>query len=56
MDRSALPGASLVLVRDGRVILAKGYGFADYKSRRPVEVEQSLFRQASVSKLFTWLS
>ena len=55
MDRSALPGASLVLVRDGRVILAKGYGFADYKSRRPVEVEQSLFRQASVSKLFTWL-
>lgn len=55
MDRSGLPGGSVVLVREGRTILAKGYGYADYKSRRPVTIENTLFRQASISKLFIWL-
>jgi CubicO group peptidase (beta-lactamase class C family) len=55
MDRGGLPGGALVVVRDGRVILSRGYGFADYESRRRVDPAQTLFRQASVSKLFGWI-
>lgn len=55
MRESGIPGAALVLVRDGRVILERGYGFADLETRRAVDIENSLFRQASISKLFVWL-
>lgn len=53
--RSGIPGGAVVLVRDGRVILSKGYGLADVGARRPVTIEDTLFRQASISKLFVWL-
>jgi CubicO group peptidase (beta-lactamase class C family) len=50
-----IPGAAVVVVREGRQILAKGYGKADIASGRPVDVERSLFRAASISKLLPWL-
>src|SRR5690349_883876 len=50
-----IPGGALVVVRDGRVVLAKGYGYADLASKRPVDVERTLFRAASISKLAPWL-
>ena len=49
-----IAGASVAVVADGRLLFAKGYGFADMKSRRPVIAQQTLFRAGSVSKLFTW--
>ncbi len=55
VDRLELPGGAIVVVRDGRTILAKGYGHADLGTRRPVDIEESLFRGASISKTFTWL-
>lgn len=55
VDRSGLPGGAIVVMRDGRTILAKGYGYADFKSRRPVTVDRTLFRQASISKPFVWI-
>ncbi|MBV8685104.1 MAG: beta-lactamase family protein [Alphaproteobacteria bacterium] len=55
MKRLDLPGGALVVVRDGRPILAKGYGYADRATKRPVDVETSLFRAASISKLVPWL-
>jgi CubicO group peptidase (beta-lactamase class C family) len=55
VETRGLPGAAVVLVRDGRTILSKGYGFADYATGRRASPETTLFRQASVSKLFTWL-
>jgi CubicO group peptidase (beta-lactamase class C family) len=55
MRRLEIPGGAVVVVRDGRVILAKGYGHADVASGRPVDVERSLFRAASISKLVPWL-
>lgn len=55
VDQQGLPSASVIMVRDGRVILAKAYGYADLATRRPASVEATLYRQASVSKLFTWL-
>jgi len=47
-------GAVVVVVKDGQVVLQKGYGYADVKTRAPVDPERTLFRPGSVSKLFTW--
>ncbi len=49
-----IPGATLVVVKDGEVFVAKGYGYADLKSHRPVVANETIFRIASISKLFTW--
>lgn len=46
------PGASLLVVRNGRVVLEKGYGLADVERRVPVRAESN-FRLASLSKQFT---
>jgi CubicO group peptidase (beta-lactamase class C family) len=53
MPRQHVPGAVLVLVKDGTTLLAKGYGFADLEKGVPVNPERTVFRVASVSKLFT---
>jgi CubicO group peptidase (beta-lactamase class C family) len=47
-------GAVVVVVRDGRVFFEKGYGYADFAERRPVDPERTLFRVASNSKMFVW--
>jgi CubicO group peptidase (beta-lactamase class C family) len=49
-----LAGAVVVLVKDGEVLLQKGYGYADLEARTPVDPDDTLFRPGSVSKLFTW--
>ena len=48
-----VPGAVFVLVRGDRVALARGLGVADVGTQAPVDPERTLFRVASVSKLFT---
>ena len=48
----SIPGASLAMSRDGRIIYARGFGCADLDTREAVEPD-SLFRIASVSKTFT---
>ena len=47
-------GAVVVVVKDGQVLLAKGYGYADVEKRLPVDAERTLFRPGSATKLFTW--
>lgn len=49
-----IPGATVAVVKDGKIILLKGYGYADVEKRRPVIVNETLFRVGSVSKLFVW--
>ena len=41
---------------NGQVLLRKGYGYADLKSKKQVDAETTNFRLASISKLFTWIS
>jgi CubicO group peptidase (beta-lactamase class C family) len=53
MEQYHVPGLVFVMVKDGRVFLAKGYGYADLETGRRVDPETTLFRVASVSKLFT---
>jgi CubicO group peptidase (beta-lactamase class C family) len=47
-------GAVVVVVKDGQVLFEKGYGYADYDKRSPVDPQRTLFRWGSTSKLFTW--
>lgn len=47
-------GATLAVVKDGKLFFAKGYGYADLEKRIPVDAEKTLFRPGSTSKLFTW--
>ncbi len=54
LQRGEVAGAVVVMVKDGQVLLAKGYGYADVAARKPVDPERTLFRAGSVSKLFTW--
>ncbi len=46
-----MPGAAIVVVQDGRVFLAKGYGFADLVHQTRVDPIKTAFRASSVSKL-----
>ena len=50
-----VPGAALVVMRDGRTLLQKGYGHIDLATRRPIDPDSSLFRAASISKLLPWV-
>lgn len=54
MSTNHVPGAVVVVVKDGAVFFAKGYGYADVETLKPVDPETTLFRPGSVSKLFTW--
>jgi CubicO group peptidase (beta-lactamase class C family) len=49
-----IAGATVAVVNDGALFFVKGYGYADHKERIPVIAEKSLFRIASISKLFVW--
>jgi CubicO group peptidase (beta-lactamase class C family) len=48
------PGAVVSVVKDGQVLLEKGYGWADAEKHIPVDPKATLFRPGSTSKLFTW--
>ena len=54
METHHIAGATISVVKDGKVFFAKGYGFADIKDKKPVLADRTLFRIASISKLFTW--
>jgi CubicO group peptidase (beta-lactamase class C family) len=54
LARGDIPGAVVVVVRDGQVVTQRGYGFADVAKRKRVDPRTTLFRPGSISKLFTW--
>ncbi|HEX8776775.1 MAG TPA: serine hydrolase domain-containing protein [Rhodanobacter sp.] len=54
LAKNGLAGAVVVIVKDGQVLLSKGYGHADVAAARPVDPAGTLFRVGSISKLFTW--
>jgi N-acyl-D-amino-acid deacylase len=52
MDRHGIPGAAFALARHGKLLLAKGYGWANVTTGAPAE-PQTLFGLASLSKPIT---
>jgi CubicO group peptidase (beta-lactamase class C family) len=56
LQREDIAGAVVTVVKDGQVLLAKGYGLADVAAKVPVDPGRTLFRPGSISKLFAWTS
>ncbi len=54
LQKEDIAGAVISIVKDGKVLFAKGYGFADVEKRKPVSPSDTLFRPGSISKTFTW--
>jgi CubicO group peptidase (beta-lactamase class C family) len=54
IEHANVAGAVVAVVKDGKLLFAKGYGYADARNRTPVSPETTLFRVGSISKLFTW--
>ncbi|MGF1478174.1 MAG: serine hydrolase [Cyanophyceae cyanobacterium] len=53
LSKSKIPGAVISVVKDGKVFFSKGYGYANLEKKIPVDAERTVFRVASLSKLFT---
>ncbi len=51
-NRPGAPGASVMIIHHGKVVLAKGYGLADVEDNIPCGTDTN-FRLASVTKQFT---
>ena len=51
-DSAGVPGASVVVIRDGAVVFQKGYGYGNLESRTSIHSTTN-FRLASVTKQFT---
>ena len=54
LKQGDLAGAVVAVVKDGRPVLVKGYGYANVAAHTPVTADRTLFRPGSVTKLFTW--
>jgi CubicO group peptidase (beta-lactamase class C family) len=49
-------GAVIAIVKDGKLLFEKGYGYSDVEKKSPISPQDTLFRPGSISKLFTWTS
>ncbi len=54
IEQANIAGAVIAVVKDGKPLFAKGYGYSDYEKKIPVSPGNTLFRPGSISKLFTW--
>jgi CubicO group peptidase (beta-lactamase class C family) len=52
MRKHTIPGGAVAVMRDGKLIYARGFGYADVENKTPVQPD-ALFRIASVSKTIT---
>jgi len=56
VEHNSIAGATLTIVKDNKVKFQKGYGYADIAQKRKVDGKNTLFRVASISKLFVWVA
>lgn len=54
LEQGDVAGAVVSVVKGGEPLFAKGYGYADMATKRPMNTNQTLVRIGSTSKLFTW--
>ncbi|CAM5516101.1 D-aminopeptidase [Rhodanobacter lindaniclasticus] len=54
LERGDVAGGVIAVVKDGKLLFARGYGYADLETRAVPSPQTTLFRPGSVSKLFTW--
>jgi len=53
LDEWHLPGMSVAVVKDGKTVFLKGYGYADIEKQTPVDPCSTQYVIASTSKAFT---
>ncbi|MBS0417745.1 MAG: serine hydrolase [Proteobacteria bacterium] len=53
LQEDDIAGLAVSVVKDGEVLLAKGYGYADIDKRIPIDPARTVMRAASLSKTFT---
>lgn len=53
MQKDGVPGAAIVVVKDGKIAWSEGFGWADQSQKKHVDPAETLFPVGSVSKLFT---
>ncbi|WP_268626438.1 beta-lactamase family protein [Paenibacillus alvei] len=51
--KDSMAGAAFVVVKGDKVLLKKGYGYADVDKKLPVDPNRTVFRVASISKVIT---
>jgi CubicO group peptidase (beta-lactamase class C family) len=49
IERGDIAGAVVTVVKDGKVLFARGYGYSDLEKKLPVSPEETGFRVGSVS-------
>jgi CubicO group peptidase (beta-lactamase class C family) len=54
IGQANIAGAVVAVVKDGSLVFAKGYGYADTAKKTQISPETTLFRPGSISKLFIW--
>lgn len=54
IEKNQVAGATVSIVKDGEIVLKKGFGFSDIDPLKKVDPATTLFRVGSVSKTFTW--
>jgi CubicO group peptidase (beta-lactamase class C family) len=54
MTADNVAGVTVSVVKDGQVLMSKGYGYADVTRNIPVDPKKTVFILGSLSKLFTW--
>lgn len=54
LQRGDVAGGVISVVKDGKVIFARGYGYDNLKKHTVPSPDTTLFRIGSTSKLFTW--
>lgn len=53
MKKRGIPGAVFVVVKDNKVLFQKGYGYSDVEKGMKMDPKNTVFRAASVGKVFT---
>lgn len=53
MQEQHIPGVVFYMVKDGKVFLAKGYGYADLEKKTPMDPNETVLSVGSLTKLFT---
>ena len=56
MARLHVPGVTFVAVKDGKILTMRGFGYSDIEAGKGVDPATTVFRVASVSKVFTGMA
>lgn len=54
LEHANIAGAVVVVVKNRKLLLARGYGYSGFEKKVPVSPENTLVRRGLISKLFAW--